>query len=58
MAANLKASLSPRRVSRGLPSMTERQFDVYLSCRDTLRRLRDASRLQGSPPAARPPADS
>ena len=55
MAANLKNS---RRATRGLPSMTERQLDVYLACRDTLRRLRDASRPAAAAPPGRPPANS
>lgn len=55
MAANLKNS---RRATRGLPSMTERQLDVYLACRDTLRRLRDASRPAATAPPGRPPASS
>jgi hypothetical protein len=58
MAANLKTPANSRRAARGLPSMTERQFDVYLACRDTLRRLRDASRSAADAPPGRPPASS
>jgi hypothetical protein len=54
MAANPTPRASARRRCRGLPSLTERQLEAYLSCRDTLRRLRDASRLERPTPHARP----
>jgi hypothetical protein len=48
---------SPHRgTRRALPSMTPRQLDAYLACRETLRRLRDASRSDDAPPRAPPAA--
>ena len=58
MAANLKTRINVRRTAPGMPSMTERQLDVYLACRDTLRRLRDASRSAAAATPGRAPAGS
>ena len=58
MATHLKSIASPGRTARRLPSMTERQLDAYLSCRETLRRLRDASRSAAQAASGRPPGQS
>ncbi len=58
MAANHATPSSARRRPRGLPSLTERQLDAYLSCRETLRRLRDASRSERSTSPGNAPSHS